>query len=149
MRILLAVCLGCLSLSTQAGLVKWVDENGAVHYSDQPPRGIRSVAVPNVSGRDQPDVGQPAQAQSYVEREAELKKAQQEKQKVEERAQQEIARAEEKRKNCTAARQNLQALQEGARIVTYDANGERSFLDDDARTARIEAAQQAINQACN
>ena len=41
----LAACLGLLILAlnaqAQGGLYKWVDEKGAVHYSDTPPPGRR------------------------------------------------------------------------------------------------------------
>lgn len=145
MKFVIAIALCCFALSAQAGLVKWVDENGTVHYGDQPPRDTRAETVRNVAGKDAAAPADNA-PKSVAEREAALKKARQEKQAA---AEKESARTEEKQRNCANARQNLQALQEGGRIVTYDANGERTFLDDDARAARIEAAQQAVNQACN
>lgn len=147
-RLLLA-SLCALTLSAHAGLVKWVDESGTVHYSDQPPPDTRTETVRNVAGKDAPAAPAASAPKSVAEREAELKRARQEKQTAEQAREQEAARAAERQRNCAAARQNLQAMQEGGRIVTYDANGERTFLDDDARAARIEAAQQAVNQACN
>ncbi|MBK9160448.1 MAG: DUF4124 domain-containing protein [Nitrosomonadales bacterium] len=151
---LLAIFLAFFSLSAHAALSKWVDENGKVHYSDQPPLNVKtttlrtsaSPSTPAVDGDASRDA--PAAQKTYVEREAELKKAQQAGKETAERAAQEQEVAEVNRKNCEIARSNLASLQAGGRLVEYDANGERRFVEDAELRQRIAKEQQDIGTFC-
>lgn len=135
-----------------AGLNKWVDEHGKVHYSDQPPpanvqaKTLRSAPGTPTSGTTAASA--PAAAKTYAEREAELKKAQKAKQEAAALAAQEQAQKDENKARCAAAQQNLGALQSGIRTVEIDANGERSYLDDEQRQQRIAKMQQDISNWC-
>ncbi len=44
-RLFVLITLGC-SLAAAATVYKWVDENGVVHYSDQPHQNAQKVQVP-------------------------------------------------------------------------------------------------------
>jgi len=145
--LIIASCL--FSLPAHAGLNKWVDADGKVHYSDAPPKEVKTQTVPNIAGKGQAAAPATYSTKSYAEREAELKKSKQEKAEASEKKAQEDADAESKKHNCAAAKQNLRALEEGARLVTYDANGERTFLDDAAREQRMSDARKAISSNCN
>jgi hypothetical protein len=137
------------SLTAQAGLNKWVDAEGNVHYSDAPPQNVKTQSVPNIAGTGQAAAPVTYSSKSYVEREAELKKSKQEKTEANEKKERQEAQAEEKKRNCAAAQQNLRVLEEGTRIVTYDANGERTYLDDTAREQRLNDARKAASNHCN
>lgn len=131
-----------------AGLNKWVDEHGKVHYSDQPP----PVNVQAKTLRSAPSAtaaaSAPAAAKTYAEREAELKKAQKAKQEAAALAAQEQAQKDENKARCAAAQQNLRNLQVGTRVVEFDANGERTYLDDEQRQQRIAKTQRDISDSC-
>ncbi|HEX5337265.1 MAG TPA: DUF4124 domain-containing protein [Gallionella sp.] len=135
-----------------AALSKWVDENGEVHYSDQPPVNVKTLrsasTPPAIPASGVAAASAPAAAKTYVEREAELKKAQKAKQEAADKAAQEQKQKDDKKANCAAAQQNLRTLQEGTRMVEVDANGERSYLDDTQREQRIAKAQQDIGNWC-
>ncbi|TNC99818.1 MAG: hypothetical protein FD121_44 [Gallionellaceae bacterium] len=141
--------LALLSFNVQAGLNKWVDTAGNVHYSDAPPQNVKTQSVPNIAGTGQAAAPATYSSKSYVEREAELKKSKQEKSEANEKKAQQEAQAEERKRNCTAAQQNLRMLEEGTRIVTYDANGEKVYLDDAGREQRLNDARKAISNNCN
>jgi hypothetical protein len=66
---------------------------------------------------------------------------------AEKKAAEDQKQAEEARRNCTAAKSNLQSLENG-RVATYDEKGEKTFLDDAQRAAAIERARKDVSQWC-
>lgn len=141
--------LALFSLTAHAGLNKWVDAEGKVHYSDSPPPSAKTQSVTNFSGKGQAEAPVTYSTKSYAEREAELKKSRQEKESAAAKKAQEAATTEAKKQNCASARENVRTLEESGRIVTYDANGERVYLDDAAREQRLNAARAAVGTHCN
>lgn len=153
--LLLLLC----SVNAFAGLNKWVDAEGKVHYSDQPPpanvqaKTLRTAPAAaqdtgNAATQSIKPANAPAAAKTYVEREAELKKAQLAKKEAADKAAQQQAAAEARATNCATAQQNLRTLQEMPRISEIDPSGERVFLSDEQRQQRTEKAQQTVNSAC-
>jgi hypothetical protein len=143
------ITLALICLNAHAELNKWVDSDGKVHYSDTPPPDVTTQSVRNIAGKGATDAPASYSPKSIAEREAELKKAKQEKTEASNRKAQQEADAEAKRHNCAAARENARTLQEGTRIVSYDANGERVYMDDSTRAQRLEEANKAISTNCN
>lgn len=136
------------SANAFAGLSKWVDADGKVHYSDQPPPANVKAKTLRVTSDAAAPASAPAVPKTIAEREAELKKAQQAKKEAAAKTAQEQARTEGEKTNCDAAQQSLRSLQEGVRMMEIDAKGERSYLDDEQRRQRIEKAQQNIKTYC-
>jgi hypothetical protein len=143
------IALSLLGLNAHAGVNKWVDSEGKVHYSDAPPPEAKTETVRNISGKGQADAPATYSPKSYAEREAEMKKSKLEKEGAAQKKAQEETNAKAKQANCEAARQNARSLESGGRIVTYDANGERTYMEDDARTQRLEEAREAASKYCN
>lgn len=144
MKKYLFVFLILTAANADAELNKWVDEQGKVHYSDRPPVGVEATPV-----RAAPTpAGAPAPSKSYVEREAELRKARQSQTEATERSALQQANAEIEKANCNAAQQTLRSLQQEGRIVEFDAQGERRYLEDDERQRRIAEAQADIGKSC-
>lgn len=154
MRILLLFLLLATSGHVSAALNKWVDSEGHVHYSDlPPPPSVKSTTLRGSTSQPpdakQADTGASSTApKSVAEREAELKKAQLDKKAADEKAAKDQAYAESLKASCAAARQNLQILQEGTRIMQLDANGEPTYLEDDQRQINIGKAQQDVANYC-
>jgi len=148
-RLLPFITLSLIALNAHAGLNKWVDAEGKVHYSDTPPPEVKTESVRNISTKGQNETPASYSPKTVAEREADLKKSKLDKEESVQKKSQENAQAEAKKQNCEAARQNARAIEEGGRLVTYDANGERSYLDDDARAQRLEEARKAISANCN
>ena len=156
MKKFLLTLLMLSSANAIAGLSKWVDADGKVHYSDQPPppnvkaktlRVTSDVAAPT-SASGVAAASAPAAPKTTAELEAELKKAQQAKKEAADKAAKEQARIEAEKANCAAAQQNLRTLQDGVRITEIDAKGERSYLGDEQRRQRMEKAQQDVKAYC-
>lgn len=156
MKKFLLILLMLASTTAFAALSKWVDADGKVHYSDQPPPAnvkakilrVTPEAAAPVSASGAAAASAPVAPKTIAEREAELKKAQQAKKEAADKAAQEQARVDAVKADCAAVQQNLRALQEGMRMVEIDAKGERSYLDDEQRRQRIEKAQQDIKAYC-
>lgn len=148
-RILPLIALALIGLNAHAGLNKWVDAEGKVHYSDTPPPDAKTESVRNIAGKGQADAPASYSPKSVAEREAEWRKSKAEKEDAAQKKSQETSHAEAKRQNCELARQNVRSIEEGARLVTYDANGEKSFMDDEARAKNLEEARKAIADNCN
>lgn len=136
---------------TFAAINKWVDDQGHVHYSDQPPPGnAKAETLHSVSDQDSntASTSAPAAPKTIAEREAELKKSQKAKQEAANKALQKQASEDAKKASCATSQQNLRTLQEGIRMIEVDANGERSYMDDKQRLERIAKAQQDISAYC-
>lgn len=151
MKTCLLILLMLSSTNTFAALNKWVDTNGKVHYSDQPPpANVKAKTLRSTPAAKEPAKADnaPAAPKTIAEREAEWKKDQQSKKETAEKTAQEQAEAGEKKENCAAAQQSLKMLQYGARLSEIDANGERYYLSDEQRQQRIAKAQQAVSNWC-
>ena len=156
MKKYLFILLMLSSANAAADLSKWVDANGNVQYSDQPPpanvkaKTLHSTsntpALTSASGVAASSA--PPAGKTLAEREAELKKAQKAKKDAADKAAQEQARKDADNANCEASKQNLRTLQEGIRMVEINANGERSYISDEQRQQRIAKAQQNISTFC-
>lgn len=145
MKYCLSVYLLLLSFGAHAALNKWVDADGKVHYSDQPPPSnvkARTLVTSGPASGVEP-------AKSLTEREAEWEKAQKEQASSAQKAAREQETAMLKQRNCMSARNTLQNLQDSPRIVTFDANGAQSFMDDAERQRNMEQARKAVSQFCD
>lgn len=158
--LLILLMLACANVFAEVN--KWVDKNNQVHYSDQPPPSDAKISIPGKSktSRSASDTedsadsnaaapaSAPAAPKTIAEREAELKKAQKDKQEAADKDARKQAEEKTIKANCAAAQQNLRGLKEDIRIVEIDASGERSYLDDNQRQQRIEKAQKDISTYC-
>lgn len=138
-----------LSTNAPAAISKWVDSDGHVHYSDIPPPAGTKPKTLHSSGGTQDSAGSSVAApKTLAEREADLKKAQKEKNEAADKAAQKQAAAEAQQASCAAAQQNLRTLQLGIRMVEVDAKGEQSFMDDKQREQNIVKTQKDISNFC-
>ncbi len=145
---IIALAMGSVT-TAHAALHKWVDAEGKVHYSDTAPPDTNAQSVRNMSGKGQTEAPASYSPKSVAEREAEMKKAKQEKEEASQKKAQDQANAEARKRNCEAARENVRTLEESGRIVTSDASGERSYMDDETRAKRLEEARKTISTSCD
>ena len=144
----LLILLILASANAFAEVNKWVDNQGRVHYSDQPPPpDVRGQALRSASDTGSAS-GVAGGDPTFVQQEAALKRAQQAEQSDAAQAAAKQANADALKSNCEAAQQNLRSLQSGARIMDINASGERYYLDDSQRQQRIDKVQQDISNLC-
>lgn len=143
-----------LPLAAYGQLYKWTDKDGKVQYSDRPPpadaRQQKKVDISIPPPPAAPAPGKDKEAKSEgpktaAEQEVEFRKR---RAKQEEEETKLAAEAKEREQKCAQARNHLRGLEESARIVTYDAKGERIVADDAARQKMTQDAQQDVAQWC-
>jgi len=132
-----------IMLSAHGATYKWLDENGNVVYSQQPPEEgpyetIKTKKPSSVSL-------QPTPAQSsFSEKVNEEDKVRD----IESKVQQEAAKNEQLRAdNCKAAKNNLETYTVYRRIKNDQ--GEVIRLDDNERAKRIQEAKDGIKEFCD
>ena len=151
MRQLLTGCALLLAAgAATAQIMECIDAKGAKTMAQFCPPGTvkENQLTKGGTGAGGPSSG-PA-AKSVAERDAEFKKRTLERQDAEGKAAKEKSDAKDNERNCTDARSQLRALQEGQRISRTDPKtGERSYLEDKDRPGEIATAQKSVEQWCN
>jgi hypothetical protein len=138
------IALTCLPLLATAQVYQYKDANGNPVFSDSPPPGAKAI-------RKDIKVAPPAADAPNTDLQDKLQGFQQRREAAaaeESRAAKERAEKEKADANCTRARNKLAALQSGQRIVRYNAQGEREFIDDATRAAETTEAQQSVAEWC-
>jgi len=135
---ILAVSLGLFALSPlHAGIYKWVDENGQVHYGEQPGNtGAEKVTIrqnettkPRAIKKDD---------KNKTDKQAE-KPAKPEPPKMSKK---------EKRKLCNEAKSDLAEIASRGQLREINAKGEYVYLTEPQRQQRIAAAKKKQREFC-
>jgi len=107
------------------------------------------VVAPAAPVPQPPQASRPGNApKTLAEQDADFRKRQADQQKAEEKQAQDEAQEAQRTEACNQARNYLNTLQSGARLMRPDANGERNFLDDEQRSAEIQKTQENIEKNC-
>ncbi|MBC7859873.1 MAG: DUF4124 domain-containing protein [Burkholderiaceae bacterium] len=130
----------------------WIDDKGLKHFSDRPPPPSvpikRILKAPNLTLMiDSPGAAAAEAAPTTAERNADFNKRKGEQAEQARKAGEEAQRQRDLAANCEANRKHKAQLESGARISTFEANGEQGFLSDEARARQLAAAQRALS-AC-
>lgn len=147
----LAAALAALPAGAQ--LYKWTDANGRVQYSDKPPpSGQKATAMSRATMAPAPGAGDGASAgaaeKTTAEREQDFRKRQAEQQEAQKKQDQVAEERRVNQANCDSAQKQFAAMQAGQRLVTFDAKGERQFLDDAQTQQAMQKAQQDVAKYC-
>lgn len=136
MRILLLTAIIIFASSASAGLYKWVDDEGNVHYSQKRPadQQFERLKAPAPA---------PENSKPLYQTETETKKSKNTNTTSAETAKNKEVRAT----NCAIAKKNLNAYQVYRRM--RDKDGNVTVIDDKVRAQQIEQAKQAINDFCD
>ncbi len=134
------------TLSAHAGVYKWTDAQGRVHYSDTPPPRQAVQRVPTGKTNDaEAQAARRTLADKLSESEQRRRKAQEEEAKRKSEEEKQRAKAE----RCAKARELLTLLQQNARISRVDARGQQYVMGDAERAAAIQDAQRRVEESCN
>ena len=146
--IALIIAVPLLAFATAAaaqGLFKWVDENGRVTYSDQPPpkqnaksqESVRIVTPVNSNAAS--ELARQDMAFKKRQEDAVKKAAEQDKKDKAEAA---------KMENCQRARGDLRAIRANTPVVRMTEGGERVPLDAAARDAEGKKLESFLEESC-
>jgi hypothetical protein len=133
------------SLATADQVYRWVDPQGNVHFSQTPPPGTKVQAQPMTVYVPPPDPQSLQNTQQTEQAQADKDKA------AADAASKKPDPAAEaqKKAHCDDLRGRMQVLQQSGRTATTDAQGNLTFLDDDARAKQIAAIQDEIKKDCS
>jgi hypothetical protein len=163
MKFVAACLIACAcALPVAAGAQwQWIDAQGKKVFSDQPPPmdvpdknvlkrpGKLGAAPAPTSAPTASDAAPPAPAKtSGVDKDLEEKKRKADEAEKAKRAAEEQKIAAARADNCARARQGKATLDSGIRLARVNAQGEREFLDDDARAAEQQRLQAVIASDC-
>lgn len=150
-----ALLIGGSTLATAGDLYRWVDAQGQVHYSDEPPpadaREVKSMRNKGVdpSEQEQAEDSEESEAPpSYVEQQAAFEERQAKKAEEQAKAEQEKKMAAEQKKNCEAARGNYNTVSNGGRVMRINAQGEREYLSDEQIKKETIEARKTMEEVC-
>lgn len=163
LRILILCVTLAFAAAASAQLYRWVDKDGRVHYTSTPPpagtkaRALQAPAAPTPAADDaakDADAPDAAAKDAHkapltpAEQEQEFRKRQLEAQKASEKAALAAKETEAKQANCTRAREALATFESGQRVSRTNPQGERYYLDDDARDRETASARRAVQDWC-
>lgn len=141
------LCVMSLGLATAqaAGVYKWVDEKGEVHFGDVPPGNAAASEV---------EVAPPPPADtSLLQRQEQGKKilqAGQEERAAAEKQQAEAdVKTEQNEKECANLRLRLKQYTEARYLYEVGDDGNEAILSDAARAQAVSETQAAISEKCS
>jgi hypothetical protein len=146
MRTLLFLALAVYLVSTQAGIYRWVDDEGVTIYSQTKPATGDAVEIKSSSP---PPASKPAAQKQLDTLQQQTNDAQQ---KRESRKEEQRAAAEDaqiRRENCEAAKHNLDLYTNLGRRVVKGPDGKYSRPSEEVRQQRIEEAKKSIEEFCS
>ena len=140
---LAAVALAC-ALPALAATYKWIDGNGRVVYSDQPPPAGQKYEV--VGAAPPPD--NPNAVREMAQKDIEIKKAQ--KDRAEQATKAEKAQADLQRRAdiCSQSKAAVRTLQSDDALYTTTDKGERIALPLAERQRRLAEQQRLVREYC-
>lgn len=134
MRILLLMTIMIFASSAFAGLYKWVDDEGNVHYSQKRPLGKQFKRIKKPAPA--PESSKPLYQESSNKNKPKNVTAS------------ETAKnAKIREEKCKSAKENLERYTIYRRL--RDKDGNITIVGDQERAKKIESAKQAINDFCN
>lgn len=132
-----------LSATAVAGVYKWVDDNGRLHYTDKPPAtGAQRMAIESQRT-------DPSQITARVEarRESQEQELEQQ-QETEEQRRLEQQREEVREENCRRSRRALESLLSATRLYEPLPGGDRRYLEQDEIDQRMDKARKDVEEYC-
>ena len=143
-RLLLLVPLLASGAAAAQSMYKWVDQNGKVTYSDQPPVGkVRSNEVISIPGSTNPGA-----ARQLIDQDAQFRKRQDDAAKAQAAAAKKEELDKQKINTCARARTELRSLRDNTPLVVLNEKGERVLLDGAARDAESKRMETFVEENC-
>lgn len=135
------------SITANAQIYKWIDENGNTQYTDRPPPpgAAREGQRLNIRALATSANSETSKSKSLIEERLEFDKRR-DKKKAEDVKQQ--AKTEEDKKKCIDAQARLRMYTDTPRMTVPDGTGGITYVDDETRQKRIEEANKAIKALC-
>jgi uncharacterized protein DUF4124 len=127
-----------------AVLYKWVDANGRVSYSDQPPPSNVKAEIVGAA----PPPASPDAVRVMASQEADLKKRQAQRADDQKKAEKARADAALQQQACTEAKGRIRIYESDQLITRINEKGEQVYIDEATRAKERERLQAEIRERC-
>lgn len=128
-----------------AGIYKWTDSDGNVHFGDQP---VNTETATELKIQINNNTGVTNSSGNTKEREYLLKKISEDKEIDAEEKKKKLAKDKERRKLCDRYRSRLQVQNQSNRTFKMSPDGERTYLTDEQRDAQQKKLSKGVAQYC-
>lgn len=149
----MAFILLLVPLFASAGVFRWVDEEGNVHFGDAPPakQDCQEVIVDKEPATRAQEQEQAKQRWDKIIQEQERRRAARLKRAEDQRALLKAKKQEKavREQRCHLARHNLQALLTRRPVYRLNQEGERVYVDDEQRTSEVRRTKEEIEEYCD
>lgn len=151
MRLILLILLITLTLiagnSSAREIQKWTDENGRVHYGDYTEQyKAKTLNVTTTSPSE--NASNSYDTNRNETRDKLIKSMQDKRLQKKENKDKKNNKLAVMKQNCSRAKSQFATMKNGGRLIKYDENGERHFLDDKEIAAGLAAAKKAMGEWC-
>jgi len=134
-------------VAANAGVYKWVDENGKVHYGDQPKASQPTVEM---------NIDDTTPAPSFYEdnlsreekRERLLQAMEEDRLEKQEKRDRQKAENEKNRQKCNRYRDRMRHYERANALYKLDKNGNRVYMSDGERASATKSLRAKINKYC-
>ncbi len=131
----------------EAGVYRWVDENGKVHFSDRPGTAEDTDEV-QIKQSGETNQSAPNEADRAETRQRLLEQYQKERLEKKEAAKKKKAEDERRKRNCVIAKNRLGTYERSA-LYELDSTGERRYLSEAEYEKALAAARAEVKQWCD
>jgi len=150
MRYVALLFLFMVPLINHAGVYKWVDDNGKVHYSDRPITTQPSVEMniddsapkPSFSGGDD-------RLSREEKRERLLQSMQEDRIEKQEQREKQKALKQQNRAKCNRYRDQMRHYERASGLYKLNEDGKRVYMSDSDRAKATKNLQRKIKKYCN
>jgi hypothetical protein len=141
-RVLLALALAGFFVATASAedIYKWVDAQGRLHFSSQPPKGVKAQKMV-------PRATKPAAAPAATWRQR-LEQSNLRRLQTQQQERQDAKKQQQRTQRCLAARRALEILNRDQRLYRVNDQGEREYLNDEQRQSAKAATNQEVATYC-
>ncbi|MES9992513.1 MAG: DUF4124 domain-containing protein [Candidatus Thiodiazotropha sp.] len=129
----------------QAGVYKWVDENGRVHFSDRPTAAESTEVQIKQQERTAPSADQHDRKLKMQRMLDVYKEDREEKREAKQKQQQE---KKKRKQNCARAKDRYNSHIRARGIYEYDKQGERRYLSEKERSSHMKRLKSEIARWC-
>jgi len=133
------------ALRVDAGIYKWIDEAGSVHYGDKP---VAQTNATELIINTDANTGITNSSGNNKERDRMTQELQEDRKLREKAREDKRLEQHERQKRCASFKQQLLWHQRANAVYKKDANGERVYLSQAERDATVKKINQGIDKNC-
>ena len=135
-----------VTFTAYAGIYKWVDTEGKVHYSDIKEASIKPTTIKTQPSPKQEELSQAQLRYEKLKQSEEMNTAKKEEQQKKDAEAQ--VKLEDKKKRCLKLLDEIEHAKYAKSVYYENGDGERVYVDDAIRSKYLDTAQSTYDENC-